>query len=144
MQLSSPAFSENGSLSQRYSCEGQNVNPPVLISDIPTGSRSLAVLLHDPDAPSGDFVHWLAYDIDPQGKIEEGKSTGTPGLNSSGKLGYQGPCPPPGATHQYHLQVFALDTRLNLPKGASLEIFKSAVRGHVITTSELVGKFSLS
>lgn len=144
MDLSSPAFENGGFMPERYTCSGLDINPPLVISELPAGIRSLALLMHDPDAPSGDFIHWLEYDIEPVGKIREGSVSGTHGINSMGKVGYGGPCPPSGATHSYHLKVYALDIRLELPEGSAWEVVRDAMRGHVLASGELTGRFPLS
>jgi len=143
MDITSPAFFKNGPIPQQYSCAGRNVSPPLEISGIPAEAKSLVLIMHDPDAPRGDFVHWVCYDMAPGQRLEEGAVSGRQGINSTGKLGYMGPCPPSG-THHYHFKIYALNTKLNLPSGASRQIIESAMKGHVIQSSELVGTFSVN
>jgi len=143
VEITSPSFSKNGSIPSKYSCKGQNVSPPLEICAIPKDAKSLVLIMHDPDATMGDFVHWVCYDIAPHQEIEEGETCGRQGVNSSGELGYMGPCPPTsGVLHHYHFKVYALNTKLNLPVGASRQIIESAMKGHIIQSSELVGTFS--
>jgi hypothetical protein len=140
VEITSPSFLKDGSIPSKYACKGQNVSPPLEISAIPKEAKSLVLIMHDPDA-MGDFVHWVCYDIAPHQNIEEGEICGRQGINSLGELGYMGPCPPSG-THHYHFKVYALNTQLNLPNGASRQIIESAMKGHIIQSSELVGTFS--
>jgi Raf kinase inhibitor-like YbhB/YbcL family protein len=141
VEITSSGFFKNGSIPSKYSCGGQNTSPPLEISGIPKEAKSLVLIMHDPDAVTGDFVHWICYDIAPCQNIEEGFVYSRQGVNSSGNIGYMGPCPPSG-THHYHFKIYALNTKLNLPDGASRQIIESAMKGHVIQSSELIGTFS--
>ncbi|MDR0306157.1 MAG: YbhB/YbcL family Raf kinase inhibitor-like protein [Chitinispirillales bacterium] len=143
MDITSPAFLKNGPIPPQYGCKGRNINPPLEISGIPPEAKSLVLIMHDPDAPKGDFVHWVCYDMELVENLEAGAASGRQGINSSGKLGYMGPCPPSG-THHYHFKIYALNTKLNLPSGASRQIVESAMIGHVVESSELVGTFSVN
>ena len=143
MEIMSTSFSKDGPIPSKYSCNGQNVSPPLEISAIPKETKSLVVIMHDPDATMGDFVHWVCYDIMPDKSIQEGIICGRQGINSLGEIGYMGPCPPTsGVLHHYHFKVYALNTKLNLPDGASRQIIESAMKGHIIQSCELVGTFS--
>ncbi len=142
MKLSSSAFEHEGIIPDRFTCQGQNINPPLALEEIPENTQSLCVLMHDPDAPSGDFVHWVDYDIEPSEEIPEGTSLGCQGVNSFDKPGYGGPCPSDGA-HRYYLDVFALDTKLNLPEGKSRSEVESAMSGHILDSAEIMGKYEI-
>src|SRR3989442_981117 len=121
MKLSSPAFNEGGLIPSKFTCDGENVSLPLEWEDVPAQAKSLALIVDDPDAPSGLFVHWLVIDISPgnHGLSEGTGATGaTQGINGFGKIGYGGPCPPSG-THRYYFHLYALDTELHLPSGVS-------------------------
>ncbi|MFZ5392303.1 MAG: YbhB/YbcL family Raf kinase inhibitor-like protein [Patescibacteria group bacterium] len=144
MKLTSPAFTNNEYIPSLYSCLGKNINPPFSISDIPQNTISLALLIDDPDAPIGDWVHWLVFNIDPVTKnIPENSipANSVIGLNSSGQNQYEGPCPPSG-THHYHFKIYALDSILNLDRTTTKEIFLQNIHDHIIDQNELVGLFT--
>ncbi len=141
MELTSPGFKHNASMPEKYSCDGIGVSPELNIKDIPAGAKSLALILDDPDAPSGTFVHWVAYDLSPVPKIAEGAKPGKSGKNSANRSGYYGPCPPNG-THHYIFHLYALDQVLNLPEGLSKKQLLDAMKGHILETAELVGLYS--
>ena len=144
MKLTSPAFTNNEYIPSLYSCLGKNINPPFSISDIPQNTISLALLIDDPDAPIGDWVHWLVFNIDPVTKNIPEKSipaNSVIGLNSSGQNQYEGPCPPSG-THHYHFKIYALDSILNLDRTTTKEIFLQNIHDHIIDQNELVGLFT--
>lgn len=140
MRLSSPAFEPERSIPKKYSCYGANINPPLLIADIPAGTKTLALILEDPDAPSGTFVHWLVYNIPVDNRIEEDCVPGTQGVNTYGKRAYGGPCPPSG-THRYIFKLYALNTELALGEGADRETLEAAIDGHIVDTAELMGLY---
>jgi Raf kinase inhibitor-like YbhB/YbcL family protein len=142
-ELTSSAFNEGQPIPRKYSCDGENASPPLNWSSPPEGTRSLALIVHDPDAPSGDFTHWVAWGIDPgAGGLQEGAHPTGEGANGFGENGYGGPCPPPGhGAHRYQYELFALDTELDLPEGASREQLEDAVEGHVLGGAELVGSY---
>lgn len=148
MELGSPAFTMGGMIPPKYSCEGENVSPPLAWKGVPEGTKSIAVITDDPDAPMGTWVHWVFYDIPAhvQGlgeKIPQGDKPsvgGTQGMNDSHHIGYDGPCPPSG-THRYYFKVYALDAPLGLPPGATKKDVVKAMDGHVLGESVLMGKF---
>jgi len=141
MELTSE-FSDGGPIPLVYTCDGQEVSPPLTIEGIPECTESLVLIVDDPDAPSGTFDHWVAFDIDPTDEIPEGvEELGVAGRNSTGGLGYVGPCPPSG-THRYFFRVYALDTRLGLPEGASKAEVLEAVRDHVLAEATLMGTYA--
>ena len=135
------AFGHNGNIPQQYTCEGENINPPIEISNVPEGTETLALIMEDPDAPRGVFVHWLLWDLAPHQSIVEKTNQGTSGRNSFGKLGYGGPCPPSG-THRYYFRVFALDNSPGLASGADKGSLLNAMRDHIIAKGELMGLYS--
>jgi Raf kinase inhibitor-like YbhB/YbcL family protein len=142
MDISTPAFQDHGSIPQKYTCQGEDVSPALRISDVPQGTKSFALIVDDPDAPSGIFVHWVAWNIPGNTQeIEEGKSLGNQGRNDFGQEGYRGPCPPKGKAHHYHFKMYALDTTLKLhPQASKLEL-EDAMKGHILATSLIIGFF---
>jgi Raf kinase inhibitor-like YbhB/YbcL family protein len=140
VQISSPAFKDGSMMPSRFSCEGENTNPPLLLKNIPPEAKSLALILEDPDAPKGTFDHWVMWNIKPTQLIEENTSPGVQGLNSRGGNQYIGPCPPYG-THRYHFEIFALDTKLTLDKQSGKAALKSAMEGHIIGHGEITGLY---
>lgn len=140
MRLRSPAFENDGTIPRKHTCEGENVNPPLYISEIPENAKSLCIIMHDPDSPSGDFVHWIEYDIEPTELIDEGFRSGIQGINDFGRAGYGGPCPSKGM-HHYQIDLFALDSKLQLPENSSRERVEGALKGHVLASAELNGYY---
>lgn len=136
----SVAFSHNGSIPPLYTCEGEDINPPLEISNIPEGTKTLALIVEDPDAPNGTFDHWLAWNIFPNEAIAERSNPGISGTNSFGNTGYGGPCPPSG-THRYYFKAYALDAELTLLAGSDKEALLQAMEGHILSTGELMGTY---
>ena len=137
-------FPNNGQIPDQYGCRGRDVNPPLQFSGIPTGTKSLALIVDDPDAPSGDWVHWLIFNMDPAlaGIDEDSLPIGaTFGITSAGTKDYGGPCPPSG-THHYHFKLYALDSLLKLDSQAKKADVLSAMKGHIMEQSEIVGTYS--
>lgn len=143
LQISSSAFSEGQSIPEKYTCDGQNVSPPLKWTGAPANTRSLAIIMEDPDAPSGTFTHWVLYDLLADVReLKEGSSGGgKEGLNSFGKAGYGGPCPPPGAAHRYYFHVYALPTASLGKPGLSKAEVMSAIQGHVLAEGQLMGRY---
>ena len=141
LQVTSPVFSYGSIIPLRYTCSGQNVNPPLDIANVPPNTMSLAIIVDDPDAPNGTFTHWIAWDLPAHASILESSNAGTQGENGAMKSGYTGPCPPSG-THRYFFKVYALDINLNLPLGSTRANLEAAMKGHIIGEGELMGKFS--
>lgn len=149
IKLTSPSFDHGDSIPVKYTCEGEDVSPPLLWSDVPDGTRSLALVCDDPDAPSGTWVHWVMYDIPPKfSELSEGVPTTevTPrgakqGMNDFKRLGYGGPCPPRGDAHRYFFRIYALDIAPGLPAGATRADLQRAIEGHVLEQGELVGLY---
>jgi len=140
MRLTSPAFSDGGEIPPLYTCDGEDVSPPLEIAEIPEGTASLALVMDDPDAPGRTFVHWVAYDIDPAARIGEAAAVGTGGLNHFGTKVYGGPCPPSG-THRYVFKLYALDRKLGRQPGLNKEQLLEAIEGHILARAELTGLY---
>jgi Raf kinase inhibitor-like YbhB/YbcL family protein len=143
MKITSSAFHEGANIPSKFTCDGSDTSPPLQIAGVPSGAKSLVLIVDDPDAPSGLFTHWLVWNIPPQtGSIAEGSAPqGVQGANDFGKSGYRGPCPPPG-THRYSFKIFALDRELELRSGAKRSQVDAAMKGHVIAQGELVGRYA--
>jgi Raf kinase inhibitor-like YbhB/YbcL family protein len=140
MKLTSPEFENNGFIPRKFTCQGEDINPELIIEDIPQGAKSLALIVDDPDAPMGTWVHWIVYNIPVIGLIKEDSIPGIQGRNDFGGGGYGGPCPPSG-THRYFFKLYALDTELNLEEGISKKVLEKAMEGHLLTKAELVGRY---
>jgi Raf kinase inhibitor-like YbhB/YbcL family protein len=149
LDVSSAAFASMKPIPSRYTCDGENVSPPIRWGAVPPATKSIALLCDDPDAPVGTWVHWVAYDISPSidslpenvAAVAAPVSGGKQGKNDFGKLGYGGPCPP-GGTHRYFFKVYALDTVLNLPAGKTKKDLEKAMHGHVLAQGELTGVYA--
>ena len=141
--LESSAFENAQAIPSRHSCEGEDVSPPLRWSNVPEGTRSLALIVDDPDAPGGVFTHWLAWGLDPTAEeLGEGDSAPNEGRNDFGTSGYRGPCPPPGhGRHRYVFRLYALDAEQELAAGAAKAELEQAIEGHVLTIAELVGTY---
>lgn len=140
----SPAFSDGEAIPTKYTEDGKNISPALEIIEVPNACHSLVLIMEDPDAPSGNWVHWLLWDIDPKDSLlEEGKKplTAKEGLNDFGFWGYGGPCPPSG-THRYFFRLYALSEKLNLAEGADKASLIKAMAGKVLESSELMGTYS--
>ena len=144
MLIRSPAWNHEERIPAKYSCSGEDTSPPVAIDAAPRGTQSFVLIMDDPDAPGGTWDHWIVFNIPKDTtRIGEGDTPpGVSGTNSWGRLGYGGPCPPPGSEHRYLMKVFALDTILDLPEGASKTDIEKAMEGHVLERSTLMGRFS--
>lgn len=143
MKLTSPVFTNNQSIPQKYTCDGQDISPPLQISEVPEGTASLVLIIDDPDAPMGTWDHWVVWNINPSTTSieEDGVSEGAvQGMNSFGKQPYGGPCPPSG-THHYYFKLYALDTRLELDVSSKKKDVEVAMEGHILDRAELVGLY---
>jgi len=143
LEVSSTAFKENTSIPKKYTCDGKDINPPLTIENVPPGTKSLALIVDDPDAPMGIWVHWVLWNIDP--KTREIKENSVPqgaiqGINDFGKSSYGGPCPPSG-THRYFFKAYALDTVLNLPQNSRKADLEKAMKGHILGQGQLMGTY---
>ena len=143
LHLASRAFAHNGMIPPEYTCDGTDGNPPLTIRNAPAKSRSLALIVDDPDAPRGTWVHWVAWNIGPDtteitaNSVPGGALQGT---NDFGKQGYGGPCPPSG-THRYFFKLYALDIPLTLKTGATKVQLEGAMKGHILERTELLGLY---
>ncbi len=143
MKLTSPAFADNGSIPSVYTCDGDDAVPPLMVSDVPPGAKSLALVMDDPDAvkPAGKvWDHWIVWNIAPTATRIDDKS-GVHGKGTSGNLNYKGPCPP-DREHRYYFKLYALDVMLDLPEGSTKKQVEEAVKGHVIASATLVGRYT--
>jgi Raf kinase inhibitor-like YbhB/YbcL family protein len=145
MQLTSSAFKNKEKIPSKYTCDESNVNPELLISHVPSEAVSLVLIMDDPDVPASVrkeqmWDHWVVFNIPPGTTLipEDSQPTGTPGCNTDGGLDYQGPCPP-DREHRYFFKLYALDTNLHLPKGATKKQVEEAMKGHVLAQTELMG-----
>ena len=138
LSVESAVFQNNQRIPSKYTCDGEGINPPLMVNDIPPEARSLALIFEDLDVPSGIFTHWLVWNITPKGKIQENSVPGVQGTNSSRRISYASPCPPSGA-HHYVFRAHALDAELELEEGASRQELERAMQNHVIAEGNLVG-----
>lgn len=144
MEISSPAFAHNGFIPAQYTCDGDNRSPPLHISGVPGGAKSLALIHDDPDAPMGTWVHWLLWNIDPRTAeiLENSIPPGAiEGITSWGKADYGGPCPPSG-THRYFFKLYALDAMLDLRSSADMAKLEEALKNHILVQAELIGVYN--
>ncbi len=147
--LRSTAYVDGADIPRKFTCEGPNVSPALQWDAPPAGTQSLAIVMDDPDAPSGTWVHWVLFNLPastrelPEGlsKAAELKDGSKQGRNDFGRTGYEGPCPPHGPAHRYSLRLYALDTKLGLRAGSTKLDVEKAMRGHVLAQAELMGKY---
>ncbi len=149
MELASPAFAERSAIPVKYTCDGEDLSPPLQWRNVPQGTKSLALIGDDPDAPGRTFVHWVVYNIPP---TAEGLPEGVPaaealsdgarqGTNDFRRIGYGGPCPPAGKSHRYVFKLYALDVELSLPPGATAQDLVKAMEGHILAEGRLIGMY---
>ena len=148
LKITSTAFSEGSMIPKRHTCDGEDVSPPLAWTGVPDGTKSLAIICDDPDAPMGTWVHWVLFNIpagikdlpaniSPKSVIESGAKHGK---NDFRKLGYGGPCPP-GGTHRYYFKLYALDTEINLDSGITKVQLLKAMEGHILAEGQLMGRY---
>ncbi|MCG6538096.1 MAG: YbhB/YbcL family Raf kinase inhibitor-like protein [Syntrophales bacterium LBB04] len=148
-RITSPVFREGETIPRAYTCQGQDISPPLIWGEPPTGTKAFALIMDDPDAPMGVFNHWMIFNIPAaerglaeavpvQGELPNGSLQGR---NSFGRLGYGGPCPPPGGPHRYYFAFYALSEPLKLKAGAEKRQMLAAMKGHIIDQAELMGKY---
>lgn len=140
IQITSPAFKNNETIPKKYTCQGEDINPPLEISGIPDGAKSLALIVDDPDAPGKTWVHWVVYDIPVTSQIAEDSVPGKQGHNDFMRNDWGGPCPPSG-THRYFFKIYALDTALNLKDGVTKKEIEKAIQSHILDQAELIGLY---
>jgi len=143
LKVSTPAFQHKENIPQKYTCDGDDVNPPLRIENVPSGAKSLALIVDDPDAPRGTWVHWVIWNIAPD--IKEIREQSVPsgaieGMNDFRKRSYGGPCPPSG-THRYFFKLYALDVSLNLDANTNKADLERAMKGHIVGQAELIGLY---
>jgi Raf kinase inhibitor-like YbhB/YbcL family protein len=143
IHITSSAFNEGDRIPRIYTCDDNNVSPPLDWTGVPSDTVSLALIMDDPDAPVGTWVHWVLYNLPPDvSGLELGKAgSGTEGKNDFSRLGYGGPCPPKGSNHRYYIKIYALDTILDLKSGATKAQVESAMRGHILAQGQLMGRY---
>lgn len=149
MRLSSASFREGETIPRQFTCDGEDQSPALGWSEVPVETRSFALICDDPDAPRGTWLHWLLYNLPAEAvelqpgvpAIPELPSGARQGTNSSGKIGYHGPCPPPGKPHRYFFRLYALDTSLGLAPGVSRPELESAMEGHVLGSATVMGTY---
>lgn len=144
MKLTSPAFRDGERIPRQYSRDDADKSPPLTIEGVPAGTKSLALIVDDPDAPGGNYCHWIVFDIDP--KLPEIGEDSVPqmarqGTNDYGEVQYGGPQPPSGE-HRYFFKLFALDRKLDLPRGSTRDQVEQAMQGHILDTATLMGRFA--
>jgi hypothetical protein len=148
-KLTSSAFQADTTTPRKHTCDGQNISPPLAWSQPPTGTKAFALIVDDPDAPGGTWVHWVLYDLPGEArslpeavpKQNELSSGARQGRNDFPSVGYGGPCPPPGPAHHYHFKLYALDGKLGLNSGATKTEVEKAMRGHILGEGHLVGRY---
>ncbi len=148
-RITSDAFKYGDFIPVKYTCEGSDISPPLKWENIPKGVKSFVLIMEDPDAPTGTFTHWVVYDIPrnvnalPENFPKKPEVEGVKqGINDFGKVGYGGPCPPPGKPHRYFFKLFAIDVKsLNIPPKATKKDVLKALNGHIIGTTQLMGLY---
>jgi len=140
MKLTSPDFENNKMIPRKFTCEGADVNPTLIIEGIPAGTKNLALIVDDPDAPMGTWVHWVVYGIPVVSRIDEDSIPGKQGINDFRKKDYGGPCPPSG-THRYFFKIYALDKELALGERVDKKALEKAMQGHIVDKAELIGLY---
>jgi len=143
LTITSTAFHNNGNVPRQYTCDGKDINPPLQIAGVPQGTKSIALICDDPDAPVGIWVHWVIWNIDPG--VKEIKENSVPqgaiqGINDFRKHSYGGPCPPSG-THRYFFKVYALDTTFGISPNSSKADLEKAIKGHILGEGQLIGLY---
>ena len=149
LHLSSPAFAEAHAIPVQHTCQAQDLSPPLVWTGVPARTRTLALIVDDPDAPAGTWVHWVVFDLAPAlkglpagvTKTEALSNGAIQGLNSFQNVGYNGPCPPAGSPHRYFFKLYALDTRLALKPGASKEQVLAVMKGHILAQAQAMGTY---
>jgi Raf kinase inhibitor-like YbhB/YbcL family protein len=140
LDIKSTAFENEEQIPMKYTCDGEAVNPPITVGNIPEGTQTLAMVVEDPDAPGGTYVHWLVWNISPDPEIAENANPGISGTNSGEKTGYHPPCPPEGM-HRYYFHVYALDARLEITAGATKQDLMTAMKPHILAKGTLMGVY---
>lgn len=143
MKISSPVFGNNQTIPPKYTCDSENISPLLQITDVPENTQSLVLIVDDPDAPTGTWVHWTLWNIDPKTREIAGNAVpagAVQGITSFGKPGYDGPCPPSGS-HRYIFKLYALDTKLDLPASTNAKILEGKIQNHIIDQAQMIGLY---
>jgi Raf kinase inhibitor-like YbhB/YbcL family protein len=140
MKITSPEFENNEYIPAKFTCQGDDVNPTLKIEDIPAETKSLALIVDDPDAPMGTWVHWVVFDMPVISEIGEDSVPGKQGVNDFGRKNYGGPCPPSG-THRYFFKIYALNAALRLKEGINKGALEKSMEDHILDKAELVGLY---
>lgn len=142
MKLTSKSFKDNHTIPRRFTCEGDDLSPPLEFHDVPKNAVTLALIVQDPDAPHGTFDHWIGWNLDPKiERLDEGEALAFNGVNGYGDTKYHGPCPPRGKPHHYIFSLFALDCRIELSSGATKAELIAKMHGHIIEEATLIGLY---
>jgi len=149
LKIESPTFKQEATIPSHYTCEGKDISPALSWSGAPTGVKSWALIMDDPDAPMGTWIHWVLYNLPANTtNLAEGVATqetlpngAKQGITDFRRVGYGGPCPPPGKPHRYFFKLYALDTMLNLPPKATKQQLLDAMKGHILGETQLMGKY---
>lgn len=147
--IASTSFPNGGDIPKKFTCDGADVSPEISWTEPPAGAQSFALIADDPDAPAGTWTHWVLFDVPPAttslpegvSKIDELPGGERQGRNDFRKIGYNGPCPPPGKAHRYFFKLYALGSKLNLKPGATKQEVEQAMQGHILGKAEWVGKY---
>lgn len=140
LNISSSAFENNANIPSNYTCDGDNINPPLSIENIPDGTKTMVLIVDDPDAPAGIWVHWVVWNIPPTMLIEEDSIPGEESINDFQKTSWGGPCPHSGK-HRYFFKVYALDIKLDLDEDSTKKEVEAAMQGHILAKGELIGLY---
>lgn len=146
MKILSPFFKNNQEMPAKYTCDGENINPPLEFVDVPKEARSLVLIVDDPDAVGGTFVHWTVFNINPRTETIDEDSVppdGIQGMTDSGEPEYKGPCPPSGS-HRYFFKLYALDINLTLRERASKKEIEDGMKNHILEKAEIIGLYKRS
>ena len=142
MKIESPSFANKQKIPKKHSCEGEDISPELVLSDIPKDVKSFALIVEDPDAPGGVFDHWIAWNIPADTKkLPEGAKVPKQGMNGFGDKRYRGPCPPPGKAHRYFFKLYALDSAIDIPENSRKAALEEAMEGHIMGEAQLIGLY---
>jgi Raf kinase inhibitor-like YbhB/YbcL family protein len=149
LKLNTAAFRDGGEIPKKFTCDGGDASPQLIWEDPPAGTKSFALIVDDPDAPSGTWVHWVVFNLPAEARTlpesvprgEQVQGGGSQGRNDFPQIGYGGPCPPPGKPHRYFFKLYALDAQLNLMPGATKADVEQAMQGHVLAKAQLIGRY---
>ena len=138
--VTSSAFVESAYIPEKYTCKGESASPALLLNNLPENTKSVAIIMDDPDTQKGIFVHWVVWNLPPVESITENTASGVHGKNGKGENKYIGPCPPDGV-HRYFFKVYALDEMLTLPEGSDIKALEKAMKKHIIAQAQLMGLY---